>query len=224
MSDHADNLAVTKASGQDTPAADLGELWQVLDTLPQAEPPEDLLATTIEMVAVRAHTGSGRRSGRGGSRFTSLRRDLWQWLAPAVAVLTAILIGYWLGQATAVVPSRDAEREAWRERREAAIRESFKNDPEARRLFREKLGEAEAADPSLRPPRPLLPDDRRPSAVPQSRPPVSRQPRPGDPERTGPPRKKFPGPRGAPGGQPPVPPAAGRGATTFPSPPSPPAE
>ena len=224
MSDDTDNLAVTKASGHDTPAADLGELWQVLDTLPQAEPPEDLLATTIEMVAVRANSASSRRSGRGGSRFTSLRRDLWQWLAPAAAVLTAILVGYWLGQATAVVPNRDAERDAWRERREAAIRESFKNDPEARRLWREKIGEAEAADPSLRLPRPILPNEGRPPAASRFRPPVSRQPLPGDPERTGLPRKKFPGPRAAPGVQPPVPPAAGPGAAALPSLSSPPAE
>ena len=27
-----------------TPAADLGELWQTLDVLPEAETPEDLLA------------------------------------------------------------------------------------------------------------------------------------------------------------------------------------
>ena len=37
-----------------TPAEDLGELWQTLDVLPEAEHPEDLLATTIEMVAVDA--------------------------------------------------------------------------------------------------------------------------------------------------------------------------
>ena len=41
-----------------TPAADLGELWQTLDVLPEAETPEDLLATTIEMVAVNSRASS----------------------------------------------------------------------------------------------------------------------------------------------------------------------
>jgi len=120
VSEPDDRLAATQVSKPDTPAADLGELWQVLDTLPPAEPPEELLATTIEMVAVQA-SGAGRGPRRRESRFTTLRHDLWQWLAPAVVVLTAIGAGFWLGQATAVVPDRDAERAAWRARREAAI-------------------------------------------------------------------------------------------------------
>ena len=224
MSNHADHLAVTRASDHDTPAADLGELWQVLDTLPQAEPPEDLLATTIEMVAVQAHTGTGRRSVRGGSRFASLRRDLWQWLAPAAAVLTAILIGFWLGQATAVVPNRDAERDAWRERREAAMKESLKNDPEARRLLREKMRDVEAANPALWPPRPQPQNDRWPSGTDRPRMPASPQLRPGDRERPAPPRRKFLGPQVEPSAPPRVPPAAGPGAAVPPSPASPLAE
>ena len=53
-----------------TPAADLGELWQTLDVLPEAETPEDLLATTIEMVAV---DGKHHRPGKS-SRFAQAKK------------------------------------------------------------------------------------------------------------------------------------------------------
>lgn len=203
MNDRDDDVVVTRVAQQATPAADLGELWQVLDTLPRAEPPEALLATTIEMVAVKGTAaGAGQRSGREHRRLTALRHDLWQWLTPAAVVLAAIGAGFWLGQATAVGPGGDAERAEWWARREAAIRQTLKNDPEARRLLREKLREAEAAGPLARPP-------------------ASRQLRPGGQERPAPPRKRFPGPRGEPGGQPPAPPAAGPAAAVFPSPASP---
>jgi len=63
-----------------TPAADLGELWQTLDYLPEAETPEDLLATTIEMVAV---DGKHHQPGKS-SRFAQMRGDLWQWFAEGI--------------------------------------------------------------------------------------------------------------------------------------------
>jgi hypothetical protein len=216
----ADNLSTP----QDSPAADLGELWQVLDTLPQAEPPEDLLATTIEMVAVQASPAAGRRPGSRGSRFTALRHDLWQWLAPAVIVLTAIGAGFWLGQATAVVPDRDAERAAWRARREAAIQETLKNDPEARRMLREQLREAEADEWEKRPARPPFPADRRPFPPNWSRSPTGQKFRSADPERPTGPRRRFPEPQVEPDGLPPAPPAAGPAAVIPPSSASLPAE
>ena len=77
-----------------TPAADLGELWQTLDILPEAETPEELLATTIEMVAV---DGRHHRPGKS-SRLAQLRGDLWQWFAPAIAVCVSIVLGYFVGQ------------------------------------------------------------------------------------------------------------------------------
>ncbi len=209
---------------QDSPAADLGELWQVLDTLPQAEPPEDLLATTIEMVAVRVSADAGRRLGRRGGRFTTLRHDLWQWLAPAVVVLTAIVTGFWLGQATAVVPDRDADRAAWRARREASLQETLKNDPEARRMLREQLREAEVDDGEHRPARPPFPPDRRPVPPNWPRSPTGRKFPSANPERPAGPRKRFPGPQAEPDAPPPAPRAAGPGAAFLPSPPSPPAE
>ena len=59
----------------------------------------------------------------------------------------------------------EQEREQERERREATIRESFKNAPEARRLLLEKIREADAAGPSQRPPRQNLPNDGQPSPI-----------------------------------------------------------
>ena len=86
-----------------TPAADLGELWQTLDVLPEAESPEDLLATTIEMVAV---DGRHRHSGKS-SRFAQMRGDLWQWFAPAIAVGISIVLGYFVGQVTTSTSERE---------------------------------------------------------------------------------------------------------------------
>jgi len=229
MSDRDDELAVTRALPQTpentTPAADLGELWQVLDTLPQADPPEDLLATTIEMVAVRATSASSRRPGGSGGRLAAVRRDLWQWLTPAAVVLAAILVGFWLGQATAIAPPSDRDRAEWRARRDAALRESLKNDPAARRLWREKLHQAEeVADrpPGARPvdnrrPRPPNPPGDR-----QSRKPAQRAPF-GSPEKPAKPRRKLLEPRGERGAPSPAPPAAVPAAKAAPSPPSPPA-
>lgn len=210
-----------QAAGETTPAADLGELWQALDSLPQAEPADELLATTIEMVAVQAKATSGKRPGAGSSRFSALRRDLWQWLAPGVAVLAAILAGYWLGQATAVGPASDRERAEWRARREAALKESLKNDPEARRLLREKLREVEGAA-GLRPVGSQPPGGSRPRPANRLRPPGPRFQSEG-PKKPAGPRRRFPEPPAEPGVQPPAPPAAGPGAATPPSPPSPPA-
>lgn len=223
MSEPDDRLAATQVSKPDTPAADLGELWQVLDTLPPAEPPEELLATTIEMVAVQA-SGAGRGPRRRESRFTTLRHDLWQWLAPAVVVLTAIVAGFWLGQVTAVLPDRDAERAAWRARREAAIEETLKNDPEARRMLREKLREAEADGRERRPGRPPFPVDRWTPPANRVRPPTGRRFPSVDPEMPTGPRRRFPEPQAESDGPPPGPPAAGPAAATPPSLPSLPVE
>ena len=94
-----------------TPAADLGELWQTLDVLPEAETPEDLLATTIEMVAVN---GKHHRPGKS-SRFAQLRGDLWQWFAPAIAVGISIVLGYFVGQS---MTGTQPEPSDWRARRQ----------------------------------------------------------------------------------------------------------
>lgn len=224
MSEPDDTLAATQASENGTPAADLGELWQVLDSLPPAEPPEELLATTIEMVAVQVSGGAGRGPRRRESRFTTLRHDLWQWLAPAAVVLTAIVAGFWLGQATAVVPDRDAEWAAWRARREAAIEETLKNDPEARRMLREKIREAEADGREREPGRSPFPADRWTPPPNRVRPPTGRRFPSADPEMPAGPRRRSPEPQAESDGPPPGPLAAGPAAARPPSPPSPPVE
>ncbi len=121
-----------------TPAEDLGELWQTLDVLPEAEPPEDLLATTIEMIAVDA----GRRRTGKTSRFAQVGGDLWQWFAPAIAVGVSIVIGYFIGQATLETPQPQQEPVDWRARRQEILKntlqEAIQNDPAGAKKFLEK--------------------------------------------------------------------------------------
>ena len=121
-----------------TPAEDLGELWQTLDVLPEAEPPENLLATTIEMVAVDA---GHRRTGKT-SRFARVGGDLWQWFAPAIAVGISIVIGFLIGQATLGTPQPQQEPVDWRARRQEILKntlqEAIENDPAAAKKFIEK--------------------------------------------------------------------------------------
>ena len=120
-----------------TPADDLGELWQTLDVLPEAEPPENLLATTIEMVAVDA---GHRRTGKT-SQFARVGGDLWQWFAPAIAVGISIVIGYLIGQATGTVQPQQ-EPVDWRARRQEILKntlqEVIENDPAGAKKFLEK--------------------------------------------------------------------------------------
>ena len=115
-----------------TPAADLGELWQTLDVLPEAETPEDLLATTIEMVAVN---GKHHRPGKS-SRFAQLRGDLWQWFAPASAVSISIVLGYFGGQS---IPLAQQEPVDWRARRQEVLKntlqEAIENNPSGAKKF-----------------------------------------------------------------------------------------
>ncbi len=121
-----------------TPAEDLGELWQTLDVLPEAEHPEDLLATTIEMVAVDA---GHRRTGKT-SRFAQVGGDLWQWFAPAIAVGVSIVVGYFIGQATLETAQPQQEPVDWRARRQEILKntlqEAIQNDPAGAKKFLEK--------------------------------------------------------------------------------------
>ena len=121
-----------------TPADDLGELWQTLDVLPEAEPPEDFLATTIAMIAVDA---GHRRTGKT-SRFARVGGDLWQWFAPAIAVGVSIVIGFFIGQATLGTPQPQQEPVDWRARRQEILKntlqEAIENDPAAAKKFIEK--------------------------------------------------------------------------------------
>ncbi len=134
-----------------TPAADLGELWQTLDVLPEAETPEDLLATTIEMVAV---ADKHHRPGKS-TRFAQMRGDLWQWFAPAIAVGISIILGYFVGQAT--TGTQKQEPFAWRARREevlkSTIQEAIENNPSgARKFFQQQLRNSQGAQGQMLPP------------------------------------------------------------------------
>jgi hypothetical protein len=134
-----------------TPAADLGELWQTLDVLPEAETPEDLLATTIEMIAV---DGTHHRSGRS-NRFSKIPTDLWQWFAPAIAVGISIILGYFVGQAT--IGTQQQEPFDWRARREevlkSTIQEAIENNPSgARKFFQQQLRNSQGTQGQTMPP------------------------------------------------------------------------
>ena len=133
-----------------TPAADLGELWQTLDVLPEAETPEDLLATTIEMVAVN---GKHHRPGRS-SRFAQMRGDLWQWFAPAIAVGISIVLGYFVGQS---IPFAQQQPADWRARRQEVlkntIQEAIENNPSgARKFFQQQLRNSQGTQGQTMPP------------------------------------------------------------------------
>lgn len=77
------------------PASDLGEVWELLDSLPPAAAPRDMAATTVELAAARVARGDtdvSRAGLRGG------------WLGPALVVVAALLTGFVTGRATAPDP------------------------------------------------------------------------------------------------------------------------
>lgn len=183
-----------------TPAADLGELWQTLDVLPEAETPEDLLATTIEMVAV---DGRHQRLGKL-SRFAQMRGDLWQWFAPAIAVGVSIVLGYFVGQVTTGTSER--EPVDWRARRtellKSSIQEAIENNPSgAQKFFRQQLRDSQDAQGQTVPPQQ---NSTMGSRAGQMNPPIPRNSRSvplNGQERNGRLREKQPGPPKGPGDQ-----------------------
>jgi hypothetical protein len=183
-----------------TPAADLGELWQTLDVLPEAETPEDLLATTIEMVAV---DGKHHRPGKS-SRFAQMRGDLWQWFAPAIAVGISIVLGYFVGQAT--TGTQKQEPFDWRARREevlkSTIQEAIENNPSgARKFFQQQLRNSQGAQGQMLPPQQNSKAGSRTGEKNSSIPRGSRQVPLEGQERNGRPRGKPPGLPKEPGDQ-----------------------
>ena len=183
-----------------TPASDLGELWQTLDVLPEAETPEDLLATTIEMVAV-----DGRHLHLGkSSRLAQMRGDLWQWFAPAIAVGISIVLGYFVGQVTTSTSER--EPVDWRARRteilKSSIQEAIENNPSgAQKFFRQQLRNSQDAQGQTVPPQQ---NSTMGSRTGQMNPAVPRNSRPiplDGQERNGRLRGKQPGPPKGPGDQ-----------------------
>ncbi len=188
-----------------TPAADLGELWQTLDVLPEAETPEDLLATTIEMVAV---DGKHQRPGKL-SRFAQMRGDLWQWFAPAIAVGVSIVLGYCVGQVIGTSEREPFDGRApadWRARRtellKSSIQEAIENNPSgAQKFFRQQLRNSQDAQGQTVPPQQ---NSTMGSRTGQMNPAVPRNSRPiplDGQERNGRLRGKQPGPPKGPGDQ-----------------------
>lgn len=182
-----------------TPAADLGELWQTLDVLPEAETPEDLLATTIEMVAVN---GKHHHPGKS-SRFAQMRGDLWQWFAPAIAVGISIVLGYFVGQS---IPFAQQQPVDWRARRQEVlkntIQEAIENNPSgARKFLQEQVRNAQNAQGRPLPPK----NNKSGSRSGEMNPLVPRNSRPvpfNGQERNEPLRGKQPGPPREPGDRP----------------------
>ena len=188
-----------------TPAADLGELWQTLDVLPEAENQEDLLATTIEMVAV-----DGRHHRRGkSSRFAQMRGDLWQWFAPAIAVAVSIVLGYFVGQVIGTSEREPFDGRApadWRARRtellKTSIQEAIENNPSrAQEFFQQQIRNSQDAQGQTVPP---PQNTKMGSRTGEMNPSIPRNSRPiplGGKERNGRLRGKQPGPPKGPGDQ-----------------------
>ncbi|MFM7107714.1 MAG: hypothetical protein ACKOZU_03810 [Planctomycetaceae bacterium] len=95
MSGSTPDRAADEAAADATPAGALSDVWLMLDELPRGAASPALTATTIEMAAV-AVDAAGRK-GRPGAR---------AWLAPAAAVVAALVAGVMAGRVTAPDPDR----------------------------------------------------------------------------------------------------------------------
>lgn len=78
-----------------SPAEALGEVWEVLDSLPRAATSPDLLATTVEMAAVSVPAPVAQGGGSSPARFR---------LTAAAVVLVSLVAGLAVGRATAPQP------------------------------------------------------------------------------------------------------------------------
>jgi hypothetical protein len=76
------------------PARDLGDVWELLDTLPPAAARVDLAATTVDLVAAKV---AARPRGRGPA-------GVGRWLMPVAAVAASLAGGFVAGRATAPDP------------------------------------------------------------------------------------------------------------------------
>ncbi len=90
---------VNGTTGTNTrPADDLADVWDVLDTLPQAMPAADLSATTVELVAARA-------ANDVGGRVAPLPRSTDR-IIPLAIVIGSLVIGILAGRMTAPDPDQ----------------------------------------------------------------------------------------------------------------------
>ncbi len=80
---------------QETPECDLGEIWDVLDSLPRSAPSPSETATTIEMVALSAQHRSVADS----------RPSSWAWLVAFTLVVFGFMVGITAGRATLPGPN-----------------------------------------------------------------------------------------------------------------------
>lgn len=96
MSPHAPNRSA-RPDAESDPAADLAEVWGVLDSLPTATPARDMAATTVDLMAVKLDARVAPAAAAG--------RSAWPWwLGPTATVVAALLAGVVLGRSTAPDP------------------------------------------------------------------------------------------------------------------------
>lgn len=89
------STAAAGAGDGQRPADDLGEVWNLLDSLPPPPTPaENLTATTVQMAAVTA-------GGSAVTRWSSQPHGPIRWLVPAVIVTAALIAGLAAGRLTA---------------------------------------------------------------------------------------------------------------------------
>jgi hypothetical protein len=105
----ANELSAAEAAEGDAPAAALGEVWTLLDSLPAARVSTDLMATTVEMAAVPVRSG-GRTptTARIGPGAPTLPAGfaLPAWLPAATVLLGSLVGGLVVGRASAPNPDQ----------------------------------------------------------------------------------------------------------------------
>jgi hypothetical protein len=84
---------VGKPPGAGDPAADLADVWEMLDVLPAASAAADMAATTVDLMAVRLSPQGSSPGSRGWLVLPG-------WLAPTATVVGALIAGIVLGRVT----------------------------------------------------------------------------------------------------------------------------
>jgi len=97
------------AADGDAPAAALGDVWALLDSLPSARVSTDLMATTVEMAAVPARAGGGTPGATSGGPAPATSVGgfaLPAWLPAAAVVFAALVGGLVAGRASSPNPDQ----------------------------------------------------------------------------------------------------------------------